>query len=134
MTDLPSGPFLGRPLPRRHDRELVTGDALTVADLDLTPGPFHPDLATLGPETVQPLLAVNEVRYVGQPVAVVVAETEAAALDAAERVEVGYRVRTPVLTLDAGGAMVDSGWVGSRPDPHRFAEAPVTVALTVVNR
>lgn len=38
-----------------------------------------------------PVLAVDAVRYVGEPVAVVVAETVTAAMDAAERVSVDYR-------------------------------------------
>ena len=37
-----------------------------------------------------PILAADEVRYVGQPVAAVVAESRAQAVDAAERVEVEY--------------------------------------------
>jgi Aldehyde oxidase and xanthine dehydrogenase, a/b hammerhead domain len=39
----------------------------------------------------QPLLAVGKVRYVGEPVALVVAETFALALDAAEKVSIDYR-------------------------------------------
>src|SRR5215208_5039309 len=38
-----------------------------------------------------PVLALDEVRYVGEPVALVVAETLDQAMDAAERVEVTYR-------------------------------------------
>src|SRR5262249_7941781 len=37
-----------------------------------------------------PVLAVDAVRYVGEPVAIVIAETLAQAMDAAERVEVNY--------------------------------------------
>ncbi|HEX5320679.1 MAG TPA: xanthine dehydrogenase family protein molybdopterin-binding subunit, partial [Stellaceae bacterium] len=40
--------------------------------------------------TPQPLLADGEVRYVGEPVALIVAETRAQALDAAEAVAVDY--------------------------------------------
>src|SRR5579872_7455482 len=38
----------------------------------------------------QPLLAQGKVRYVGEPVALVVAESRAQALDGAEAVKVGY--------------------------------------------
>ena len=38
----------------------------------------------------QPLLATGKVRHVGEPVALIVAETRAQALDAAERVVVDY--------------------------------------------
>ena len=37
-----------------------------------------------------PVLAVNAVRYVGEPVAIVIAETLSQAMDAAERVQIGY--------------------------------------------
>ena len=44
-----------------------------------------------------PLLALGKVRYVGQPVAFVVAETLSAARDAAEAIEVEYEP-LPVVT------------------------------------
>jgi carbon-monoxide dehydrogenase large subunit len=46
-----------------------------------------------------PLLADGEVRYVGQPIAAVVAESRALAEDAAELVEVEYEPLDPVLDL-----------------------------------
>ena len=49
-----------------------------------------------------PILAEHEVRYAGQPVAAVVAETRAQAVDAAERVEVEYEPLPAVV--DAGDA------------------------------
>ena len=48
----------------------------------------------------QPLLAEGKVRYVGEPVALIVAETRAQALDAAEQVLVDY---CPVAGGDDGG-------------------------------
>jgi carbon-monoxide dehydrogenase large subunit len=44
-----------------------------------------------------PILAVDEVRYVGQPVAAVIAPTRALAEDAVERVEVSYELRDAVV-------------------------------------
>ena len=46
----------------------------------------------------QPLLAETKVRYVGEPIAVVVAETREQAIDAAELVVVDYDDLTPVLS------------------------------------
>ncbi len=46
-------------------------------------------------------LAKSEVLYAGQPIAIVVAETEACAEDGAERVEVQLEPLTPVLDLEA---------------------------------
>src|SRR5580704_1971054 len=45
----------------------------------------------------QPLLARERVRYIGDPVALIVAETIAQAKDAAEAIEVGYEA-SPALT------------------------------------
>ena len=46
----------------------------------------------------QPLLAEHKVRYVGEPIAVVVAETREQAVDAAELVVIDYRDLPPVLS------------------------------------
>src|SRR6202453_3045084 len=54
--------------------------------------------------TPMPLLARDEVRYVGQLVALVVAETRAQALDAAELVNVAYEGRAPVMTPETAAA------------------------------
>src|SRR5260370_30609861 len=52
----------------------------------------------------QPLLASGKVRYVGEPVALIVAETRAQALDAAEQVVVDYRPFPAVTTAAAARA------------------------------
>ncbi len=59
----------------------------TAAELDIPP---QTTFILLPPEVNRPLLADGTVRYVGDPIAVVVAETRAAAADAAERVVVDY--------------------------------------------
>lgn len=51
------------------------------------------------------LLARSDVRFVGDPVALVVAETRAIAEDAAALVEVDYATETPVIGIDAAKAM-----------------------------
>jgi carbon-monoxide dehydrogenase large subunit len=48
-----------------------------------------------------PILAEDEVRYVGQPVAAVIATTVAQAKDAAELIEIDYEPRAAVLDLGA---------------------------------
>ena len=65
---------------------------LTAADLIGRARPL-PVIAPEGAEvaeTLHPLLAADEVRYAGQPVAAVVAESRAQAIDAAELVEIFY--------------------------------------------
>jgi carbon-monoxide dehydrogenase large subunit len=52
----------------------------------------------------QPLLASDKVRYVGEPVALIIAETRAQALDAAEQVVVGYSPLPAVTTAAAARA------------------------------
>ncbi len=52
----------------------------------------------------QPLLAIERVHYVGEPVALIVAQTHAQALDAAERVVVDYVPLPAVTTADAARA------------------------------
>jgi aerobic carbon-monoxide dehydrogenase large subunit len=52
----------------------------------------------------QPLLAVDKVRYVGEPLALIVAETRAEALDAAERVTVNYAPLAAVTVAAAARA------------------------------
>src|SRR4051794_20987116 len=52
----------------------------------------------------QPLLAEGRVRYVGEPVALIVAENREQALDAAERIQVDFEPLRPVTTAAAACA------------------------------
>ena len=89
----------------------------TAADVDVvSPGPFHRSLSA---RWVQPLLARDRVRYVGEPVAVVVAASTTAAVDAAESVIVEYEPLTPVLELDQALAADTCLLDGSEPTPVR---------------
>ena len=81
---------------------------LTAADLN--PGvreQWHTMNGPLGPETPRPPLAEDEVRFVGDPVALVVAETRAIAEDAAELVDVDYEPLTPVVDYATAEAASD---------------------------
>ena len=68
----------------------------------------------------QPLLAVDKVRFVGETVALVVAETLAQALDAAERVAVDYE---PLPAVTTAAAACASG------APQLSAEVPGNVCM-----
>jgi carbon-monoxide dehydrogenase large subunit len=70
---------------------------------------------------VQPPLAVDKVRYVGQPVALVVAESRAQAVDAAELVEVDYDPLPAVVDMEA--ALADGA-------PLQFEELGSNVAAS----
>ncbi len=57
-------------------------------------------------DAAHPVLAAGEVRYVGQPVAAVLAESRAQAEDAAELVDVEYDVRACAVEPDAAGEVL----------------------------
>jgi aerobic carbon-monoxide dehydrogenase large subunit len=60
-----------------------------------------PTAPVVGPEAMaQPCLATDVVRYVGEPVAVVVAESAASGEDAAASVHVEYDVMPPVMSVE----------------------------------
>ena len=65
----------------------------------------------------RPCLAAERVRYVGEPVALVIAETGILAREAAELVEVGYEpleaVTHPVKALDQGAPQIHEGIPGN---------------------
>ncbi len=75
-------------------------DVLTGADLDL---PLIPGMSK--PEMARPLLACDRVRFVGEPLAVVVTERPEQGADAAEQVIVDYEPLSAVV--DPGAAAAD---------------------------
>jgi aerobic carbon-monoxide dehydrogenase large subunit len=70
----------------------------TAEDLGL---PAHHGLMVLNEKTPRPPLATDRVRFVGDPVVAVVAETRAAAVDAAELVDVDYEPLDAVTDPEA---------------------------------
>jgi carbon-monoxide dehydrogenase large subunit len=123
----------------------------TGADLDAALGEIP---MIIGPEAfdevhqaARPVLAEDRVRCMGQPVAVVIAESAYAAQDAADLVDVEY-APLPAVT-DAEAALQSQAprlyphlpsnlgvrWARSRGDVDRiFAEAPVVVEARMVNQ
>src|SRR5439155_12260581 len=88
----------------------------TASDLGLPP----PEPSTLVPSTMaRSMLAEGVVRFVGEPVAVVLAETRGQAADAAEAVLVDYEPLAPVSDPEA--ALADDA-------PLLFPEAGTNVA------
>jgi carbon-monoxide dehydrogenase large subunit len=70
----------------------------TAADLDV---PTAPGLMVVNPDFARPPLAKGKVRFVGDIVAAVAAETRAAAVDAAEQVVVDYEPLPAVVDAEA---------------------------------
>jgi carbon-monoxide dehydrogenase large subunit len=95
--------------PHAHARvRSVTGARWSAAELEgrAFPQQIVPPPGLDVSPVPHPLLAAGEVRYVGQPVAAVVAGSRAEAEDLAERVEVDYEVLEAVTDPRAGESLV----------------------------
>jgi carbon-monoxide dehydrogenase large subunit len=107
----------------------------TAADLDL---PAHHGLMVVNKDLPRPPLATDRVRFVGEAVAVVVAETKAAAVDAAELVEVDYDPLPAVVDMEAAlepDAELQFPALGSNlADGHRSTDEDVLADAEVVVR
>ena len=84
--------------------------AWTIGDMaDLPPIDFRDDRVEALVPYRQPLLARGRVRYVGEPVAAVFAESPYEAEDAAERVALDIEELAPILSADAAPGEYDQG-------------------------
>jgi carbon-monoxide dehydrogenase large subunit len=81
---------------------VLTGKDVAASGFKDVPAPFKLPQGdgTFAIETPRPHLAVDRVLFVGEPVAMVLAETPVAALDAAERVVVDYEDQPAVVGVD----------------------------------
>ena len=114
----------------------------TAADLELPASP--PSMPMLNQQMLRTKLATDRVRYVGEPVAVVVSETAAAGADAVDQVLVDYEPLPAVVTAaesvkdetllfpDAGTNTVFAG--PSQADDDFFDGCEVTVDLSFNNQ
>jgi CO/xanthine dehydrogenase Mo-binding subunit len=78
--------------------EALRGVHAVVTHRDV-PHNVYGHLEGLGVPADEPLLAVDDVRWKGQPIAVVAAESEDAALAAVEAIEIEFEEREPVLDI-----------------------------------
>ena len=121
--------------------------AFTGADLAGLPELPPPMAGMINPQMSQPLLARDVVRYVGEPVAVVVTEGRYQGEDAADLVEVDYEALPPVVeaadAAEAGAAVLfpaaGSNVAASFGDAAAlradlFDGCEVIVSRTIVNR
>jgi CO/xanthine dehydrogenase Mo-binding subunit len=81
--------------------EAVKGVRAIVTHVDV-PKNVYGHLEGLGIPADEPLLAVDEVRYRGQPVAVVAAESEEAALEGVAAIEISYEERPAHFDMRTG--------------------------------
>lgn len=118
-------------------------DVVTAADVDLDPLP--PVFPFVPQEMVRPLLAVDTVRFVGEPIVAVVGETAAAVADAVEAIVVEIDPLPAVVSVedaltdavvlhpDAGTNVVSRG-SGGAEGPLPFDDCEVVVEATFVNQ
>ncbi len=116
---------------------VFTGRDLALADI---PGD---SLAVKSPEFPRPHLATNRVRYVGEPIAVVIAETAAMATDGADLVWVDYEslavaadpaeaIADEAILHDSAGTNVVERW--ELGEPAATPNHDVIVEIEVVNQ
>jgi len=118
--------------------------AFTAADLGLRDIPGNTGRGPEAPAMTRPPLATDRVRYVGEPIALVVAESRAAAVDATELVDLEIEPEPAVTDLDH--ALSDQVLLFERagtnvvtdrppPEPQDDDDAwPVRAAVTVDNQ
>ena len=143
--------FVRSPVAHARITGIDTGEAgkapgviavLTAKDLDVEP--FH-GFMVLNPECARPPLATDRVRFVGEPVALVIAHDLAAALDAAELVAVDYDPLPVAVTPEdavAPGAPLQFEAIGSNvvagmrdpADPNLFEGATRVVRAKLQNQ
>jgi aerobic carbon-monoxide dehydrogenase large subunit len=113
----------------------------TAADVDLAPAV---GMFLLNQLVVRPYLAIDEVRFVGDPVAMVISETKEQGVDAAELVVIDYDPLVPVLDMadsfanasllhEAAGTNILFTMPGPVSD-ETFADCEVVVELTIENQ
>ncbi|PXY22222.1 xanthine dehydrogenase family protein molybdopterin-binding subunit [Prauserella muralis] len=145
LTGAVHATFVRSPVAHARITSIDTSEALqapgvvavyTAADIDLAPGQAGP--------VAQPWLADGVVRYVGEPVALVLTEQRYQLADAAELVDVDYDPLEAVASIDA--ALADETLLfpdlgsnvaqvtGGEFDEHAFDDCEVVVTETIVNQ
>ena len=126
------GAFRRLPCARAEIREVDPAPALACPGVVrvLTVADFPGGIPRFGPIAVdQPILAVDQVRYLGEPVALVVAESAAAARVGAAAVRVAYDELPPIFTRDEALASPPLHDPATRPPAQsRWADSNVMAA------
>ena len=141
--------FVRSPLAHGRITELDVSEALTmpgvlavVTAADLANNVTPAGMVPMPPTLARPILASDVVRFVGEPIVAIVAETLAQAVDASEAVIVDYDPLEPVVSLD--DALSDRVLVhpdhgtnvamGSEPASTEPIDAEVVVRQRIVNQ
>ncbi|HEY7226192.1 MAG TPA: xanthine dehydrogenase subunit D [Micromonosporaceae bacterium] len=123
--------LFGVTLRSPHPRARITG--IDISKALATPGVYavltHEDVPGLKfyglDHADQPVLAIDEVRYQGEPVAILAASDPHTARRAVSRIEVGYEVLEPVT--DARAVAFDEGVAMLHPAGNLLRHQPVRV-------
>ena len=124
--------------------EATGAQVFIAADTDLTVSP-PPPMLQVSPSMFRPLIATDTVRFVGDIVAVVLAETREASADAAELVIVDYEplpavtdpieaAKDEILVYPDVGTNVCLQSAPENPDPDLFASSDVVVKGQVISQ
>ncbi|MGH9186188.1 MAG: xanthine dehydrogenase family protein molybdopterin-binding subunit [Acidimicrobiales bacterium] len=107
-------------------------------------GPAPLQSASLNPAMSQPFIARDIVRFVGEPVAVIVSATPAEGADAADLLSVSYEALPPVVDPTTAlegdillfpAATTNVAWaMGSEPDERLFDDCEIVVRQRLVNQ
>jgi carbon-monoxide dehydrogenase large subunit len=124
--------------------EATGAQVFTAADTDLTVSP-PPPMLQVSPSMFRPLIAGETVRFVGEIVAVVLAESREASADAAELVMVEYEplpvvtdpveaAKDEILLYPDVGTNICLQHAPENPDPDLFASSEVVVKGQVISQ
>ncbi len=115
----------------------------TGTDVEADLGAFPSDMGVLNQDMVRPWMATDFVRYVGEPVVVIVSETRAQGVDAGETVFVDYDPLTAVVdpkealgdhTLLHTGAGTNLSFAIPPRAPANFDDCEVVVRQQIINQ
>ena len=104
LADVDQLPLPGDAVDGGHEARHFVGEALGVlAASPRVAVSMYPSMFQGAEEFMSPMfpLSIDDVRFVGDPVALIVAESRYVAEDAAELVEIDYEPLPPILTYDA---------------------------------
>ena len=89
---------------------VLTGADMLASGFNSCPAPYRQPQGdgSFASETPRPYLAIDQVRFAGEPVAMVLADSEMAAMDAAELVLMDLEEREAVVEVDAAVERTDA--------------------------
>jgi aerobic carbon-monoxide dehydrogenase large subunit len=126
LPDLAYVAFVRSPYAHARISAIRGPTAATASSLHTRPLPIQPVEGAVLADAPHPLLAVGEVRYAGQAVAVVVADSPALAADLVEEVEVDYEPLSPIVDPSESSEWL-MRWRGGGGVGRVFDEAPRVV-------